>query len=129
MSFSISRLATVQVSLYIELALRTQLNFTTSISDILPGVVLRRHVSDIKQDLRVVFSIKSAYTMVQVTRLNHRRGSGATTIALNVLWDLKQTYREAQFETPAFLKHCFVNKVSFCDIHFYATKFVLDSSI
>ena len=60
--------------------------------EILPGVVDRPHVTDIIDELIAIFS-RTHQGMVQLTRLNHRKGGGATTIALNVLWERKHQYR------------------------------------
>ena len=57
-----------------------------------PGVVVRPYVQDIINEIRLSFC-RTNRGMVQLCRLVHVRGSGGTTVAMNVLWELKEDAR------------------------------------
>jgi hypothetical protein len=61
------------------------------IKNMLPGPVERPHVMDITKAVKELLQKKA--NPVQVKKIVHQSGSGASTIAMNVLWNVKHEHR------------------------------------
>ena len=64
--------------------------------NVIPGLVYRKQwVQDIKEDIQELLRVDKD---VNTLRVAHQPGSGATTLLMHSLWELKDTYRCAQID-------------------------------
>ena len=67
--------------------------------DLLPGVIERPHVTDIKEEINSRIALGDS--AVHLCKLFHARGSGATTVAMNYLWRQKEEFRCVKIDSQS----------------------------